>query len=132
MIDSLDWSVRHGIARHTDYLRRLYYSPGNPGAFAGPKKLYQAVKQDGKHTIGRMRIRQFLNNEHPYILLKPIRRSFPRSKVIVNIDGDLADVSNIASTTDGYKYFLALIDICSRFLFIVPLKISSTRTSEMV
>lgn len=72
------------MAKYTDYLRKLYYTPGNPGAFACPEKLYQAVKQDGKYKIGRMRIRQFLNNEDPYSLLKPIRRSFPRSKVIVN------------------------------------------------
>lgn len=115
------------MAKYTDYLRKLYYTPGNPGAFAGPEKLYQAVKQDGKYKIGRMRIRQFLNNEDPYSLLKPIRRSFPRSKVIVNTldsmwDGDLADVSNISSENDGYKFLLVLIDIFSRFLFIVPLK----------
>lgn len=115
------------MAKYTDYLRKLYYTPGNPGAFAGPEKLYQAVKQDGKYKIGRMRIRQFLNNEDPYSLLKPIRRSFPRSKVIVNTidsmwDGDLADVSNILSENDGYKFLLVLIDIFSRFLFIVPLK----------
>lgn len=48
------------MAKYTDYLRKLYYTPGNPGAFAGPEeKLYQAVKQDGKYKIGRMRIRQF-------------------------------------------------------------------------
>lgn len=115
------------MAKYTDYLRKLYYTPGNPGAFAGPEKLYQAVKQDGKYKIGRMRIRQFLNNEDPYSLLKPIRSSFPRSKVIVNTidsiwDGDLAAVSNISSENDGYKFLLVLIDIFSRFLFIVPLK----------
>ncbi|XP_061190298.1 uncharacterized protein LOC133198185 [Saccostrea echinata] len=115
------------MAKYTDYLRKLYYTPGNPGAFAGPEKLYQAVKKEGKHKIGRIRIRQFLNNEDPYSLLKPIRRSFPRSKVVVNTidsmwDGDLADVSNISSENDGYKFLLVLIDVFSRFLFIVPLK----------
>jgi hypothetical protein len=44
----------------------------NPGTFGGPEKLYQAVKQDGKYKIGRIRIRQFLNNEDPYSLMKPI------------------------------------------------------------
>ena len=115
------------MAKYTDYLRKLYYTPGNPGALGGPEKLYQAVKQDGKYKIGRIRIRQFLNNEDPYSLMKPIRRSFPRSKVIVDTidsmwDGDLADVSNISSQNDGYKFLLVLIDIFSRFLFIVPLK----------
>jgi hypothetical protein len=88
------------MPNYTDYLRKLYYSPSNPGSFGGPEKLYQAVKQDGKYKIGRTRIRQFLNNEDSYSLMKPIRRSFPRSKVVVDTidsmwDSDLADVSNI-------------------------------------
>lgn len=37
-------------------------------------------------------------------------------------DGDLADVSNIASHNDGYKFLLVLIDIFSRYLLIIPLK----------
>lgn len=115
------------MSNHTDYLRELYYTPGKPGAYAGPEKFYQAVKQEGKYKIGRQRIRQFLNNEDSYSLYKPIRKTFPRSKVIVNTidsmwDGDLADVSNIASHNDGYKFLLVLIDIFSRYLFIVPLK----------
>lgn len=74
-----------------------------------------------------MRIRQFLNNEDPYSLMKPIRRSFPRSRVVVDTfdsmwDGDLADVSNLSSENDGYKFLLVLIDIFSRFLLIIPLK----------
>lgn len=115
------------MSNHTDYLRELYYTPGKPGAYAGPEKLYQAVKQEGKYKIGRQRIRQFLNNEDSYSLYKPIRKTFPRSKVTVNTidsmwDGDSADVSNIASHNDGYKFLLVLIDIFSRYLFIVPLK----------
>ena len=115
------------MSNYTDYLRKLYYTPGNPGSFGGPEKLYQAVKQDGKYKIGRRRIKQFLNNEDSYSLMKPIRRSFPRSKVIVDTidsmwDGDLADVSNISSNNEGYKFLLVLIDIFSRYLFIVPLK----------
>ncbi|XP_048775517.2 uncharacterized protein LOC130049380 [Ostrea edulis] len=115
------------MSNYTDYLRKLYYTPGNPGSFGGPEKLYQAVKQDGKYKIGRRRIRQFLNNEDSYSLMKPIRRTFPRSKVVVDTidsmwDGDLADVSNISPKNEGYKFLLVLIDIFSRYLFIVPLK----------
>lgn len=121
------------MSGYTDYLRELYYTPGKPGAFAGPEKLYQAVKLDGKYKIGRQKIKQFLNNEDAYSLYKPIRKTFPRSKVVVNTidsmwDGDLADVSNIASHNDGYKFLLVLIDIFSRFLFIVPLKNKQNQT----
>ena len=126
-------SVYPSMSNYTDYLKELYYTPGKPGAFAGPEKLYQAVKQEGKYKIGRQRIRQFLNNEDSYSLYKPIRKTFPRSKVIVNTidsmwDGDLADVSNIASHNDGYKFLLVLIDVFSRYLFIVPLTNKHHRT----
>lgn len=61
--------------------------------------------------------------------MKPIRRSFPRSRVVVDTidstcmwDGDLADVSNLSSENDAYNFLFDLIYIFSRFLFIIPLK----------
>lgn len=112
------WLVCPSMSDYTDYLRELYYTPGKPRAYAGPEKLYQAVKKEGKFKIGRLRIRQFLNNEDSYSLYKPIRKTFPRSKVIMDTidsmwDGDLADVSNIAMHNDGYQFLLVLIDIFS-------------------
>lgn len=78
-------------------------------------------------------MKQFLNNEDAYSLYKPIRRTFPRSKVIVDTidsmwDGDLADVNNIATQNDGFRFLLVLNDIFS-FLFIVPLKAKQIRIS---
>ena len=86
------------MSKYIDYLRNLYYTPGNPGAL----KLYQAVKQGEKYKNG---IRQFLHNKDPYSLMKSIRRTFPRSKVVLGTidslwDGDLADVTNIFRSTD--------------------------------
>lgn len=51
--------------------------------------------------------------------MKPIRRSFPRSTVVVDTinsmwDGDLADVSNLSSDNEGYKILLLFINILSR------------------
>lgn len=120
------------MSSYTEYFRELYYTPGKPVAFAGPEKLYQAVKLEGKYKIGRQKIKQFLNNEDAYSLYKPIRKTFPRSKVVNTIDamwdGDLADVSNIASHNDGYQCLLVIIDIFSRFVFIVPLKNKQNQT----
>lgn len=120
-------SFKRRMANYKDYLKKIYYSPGNPAAFAGPNKLYEIVKKEGKFKIGLGKIKQFLNNEDAYSLYKPIRRTFPRSKVVVDtidsmLDGDLADVNNIATQNDGFRFLLVLIDIFSRFLFIVPLK----------
>ena len=112
---------------HIKYLTDIYTTPGHPGAFAGPEKLYEIVKQEGRYKIGKTKIRKFLNNFDAYSLFKPIRRTFPRSSVIVNTidsmwDADLADVSSISKYNSGYKFLLVLIDIFSRFLVMVPLQ----------
>ena len=95
------WSGGYRMSKYIDYLRNLYYTPGNPGAL----KLYQVVKQGEKYKNGIRRIRQFLHNKDPYSLMKSIRSTFPRSKVVLGTinslwDGDLADVTNIFRSTD--------------------------------
>lgn len=45
-------SVYLSMSNYTDYLKELYYTPGKPGAFAGPEKLYQAVKQGNTRLAG--------------------------------------------------------------------------------
>ena len=89
------------MSDYTDYLKEIYYKAGHPGAYAGPDKLYKAVKKEGKYNISRHKINQFLSNEDVYSLSKPIRKTFKRSRVVVDTidymwDGDLADVSNIS------------------------------------
>lgn len=125
---------KRGMANYKDYLKKVYYSPGNPAAFAGPNQLNEIVKKEGNFKIGQGKIKQFLNNEDAYSLYKPTRRTFSRSKVVVDTidsmwDGDLADVNNIAAENYGYRFLLVLIDIFSRFLFIVPLKTKKIRIS---
>lgn len=54
------------MAPWEDYLKRIYYDPKHPGAFAGPQKLYKVVKSEGKFNIGMHRIRKFLHNQESY------------------------------------------------------------------
>ena len=115
------------MADYKDYLTKIYTDIGKPGAFAGPNKLYEIVRKEGKFKIGRAKIRRFLNNLDTYSLYKPIRKTFSRSRVIVDTinsmwDGDLADMSSISKYNDGYKFLFVLIDVFSRYLFIAPLK----------
>lgn len=125
-------SFKIGMANYKDYLKKIYYSQVILQHLQDQKKLYEIVKKEGKFKIGLGTIKQFLNNEDAYSLYKPIRRTFPRSKVVVDTidsmwDGDLTDVNNIATQNDGFRFLLVLIDIFSRFLFIVPLK---TKTNQ--
>lgn len=67
-----------------EYLKKIWYDPAHPGSFAGPSKLYQVVKQEGKFNVGMSKIKKFLQNQDAYSLQKKVRRKgFKRRRVVV-------------------------------------------------
>ena len=122
-------SVVTSMSTYRDYLKEIWYDIKHPASFAGPDKLYRIVKKEGKFQIGRRKIRQWLQDQDFYGLSRNVIGKFPRNKYVVNtIDSlwemDLADLSNIRSHNDNYKYLLFVIDVFSRYLWIQPLKAS--------
>lgn len=111
-----------------EYLKKIWYDPGHPGSFAGPSKLYQVVKQEGKFNVGMSKIKKFLQNQDAYSLQKKVRRKgFKRRRVVVQgldyqWEADLADVQNLSEHNDGIKFLLVIVDVFSRFLWVRPLK----------
>lgn len=108
-------------------LKKIYYNEKGAAAFTGPDKLYRVLKSKGVSNIGKYTIRQWLQNQDDYSLQKPVRQRFKKARVVVagiddQFDADLADVSNISSENDGFKYLLFVIDIFSKYLWIVPMK----------
>ena len=60
-------------------------------------------------------------------LLKPIKRKFSRRRVIVNhIDqiwcSDLLEMQLFSKWNKGYKYLLMVLDVLSKYGWIIPLK----------
>ena len=60
-------------------------------------------------------------------LHKPIRRNFPKRRVIVhNVDdiwcSDLVEMQKLSKWNKGYKYLLMVLDLFSKYGWIVPLK----------
>ena len=60
-------------------------------------------------------------------LYKPIRRNFPKRRVIVhNVDdiwcSDLVDMQKLSKWNKGYKYLLMVLDLFSKYGWMVPLK----------
>ena len=117
-----------------DYVREKWTNPAHPASFAGPKKVYQIVRKEGKYKIGLGTIKQFfLSNIETYTVQKPARHNFPRSRVIVSglnaqWDGDLASMENVAQFNDNVKFLLILIYIFSRFLIVKTLKNKKSST----
>ena len=121
------------MAPWEDYLKRIYYSPGHPGSFAGPQKLYKVVQEEGKYKIGIHKIRNFLHKQEAYSLHKPVRRRFRRNHVIsAGKDDlwmcDLMDMVKFEKWNQGFKYILVVIDVFSKFVWLRPLK-NKTGTS---
>ena len=120
-----------------DYLKKIYFDPAQPGSFQSPRKLQQTVRQAGQHPhLGTQRIGRWLQNQTPYSRNRAfLPKSIKRSRVIVRglydqYDADLADYQRLAASNDGYRFLLVVIDIFSRYTWVVPIK--SKKNAEVI
>ena len=109
-------------------LRRLYYTPERPGSYGGVNALKRVTK------IKTSTLKDWLSHQDAYTLHKPVRRSFPRRRVIVGgIDhqwqADLMDVQRLKKHNDGFGFILVVIDVLSKFVWALPLK---NKTSSLM
>ena len=108
-----------------DYLENNYFKPGVPGAFAGPKKLYNTLKQNKQH-VTHAKVKQWLQDQDAFSLLQPVKYKFKRQRVITRgiddmWDIDLADMTNITQHNDGHRFLLIVIDVFSKYLWVQPI-----------
>ena len=82
-------------------------------------------------------IEAWLLNQYAYTLHRPVRKRFPRNLYnVTNVmdvwECDLVDVQTPGKYNDNYKYLLAVLDVFSKFLHIVPIrsKIGTAITTE--
>ena len=109
------------------FLEKTFYNPKNAASFQGPEKLWQAAQEHFPGNISRKQIKEWLAENEIYALNRPVQRHFPRSRVIVQgrfdqFDADLADMQKLATYNDGINYWLVVIDVFSRYLWIEPLQ----------
>ena len=109
-------------SRVTDgQLKRNYREPQQPGSLGG---LVRFAKAQG---ISVHRAKRVLSHELGYTLHKPTRRRFPTLRVLVfgpdeQWAADLVDVQNIKRQNKGTNYLLTVVDVFSKFAWVVPLK----------
>ena len=75
-------------------------------------------------------IRAWLEKQDAYTLHRPAKKRFAHNPyTVTNVmdvwECDLLDVQAYAKYNDNYKYILSVIDIFSKFLFLVPVKTKS-------
>mgnify|MGYP002144364721 CR=1 FL=1 len=103
-----------------------YYDVREPGSYGGINALRRLMKLKGNNVTTK-NIIDWLTEQEAYNLHKPIRRRFRRRKIFARgIDylwqADLVDMTHLANQNDGYRYLLTVIDVFSKFAFVVALK----------
>lgn len=109
-----------------DTLRSIYYNPNNHAGFASIEKLYSEAKLKDTH-VSRQDVRNWLASEMTYSLHAPSITNFPRNRCVVqHIDeqwqADLVDMTKFKSKNNNMSFILTVIDMFSKFAFVVPLK----------
>ena len=109
-----------------EFLSNLYFQIKKPGAYAGPGKIKEILKQNG-FSVSINNVRNWLKHHDAYTLFKPVKYRFKRNRIVTTgldymWDADLADVGNLKEHNDGYSYLLIVIDVFSRYLWVQPVK----------
>ena len=121
----------------TTTISRFYYDPARPSAFSTLQKLRSAweatkkkkkVKPKSKNSDDV--IRACLDKQDACTLHRPVRKRFARNSFTVNnvmdvSESDLLDVEAYAKYKDNYRYILSVIDVFSKFLYMIAIKTKS-------
>jgi transposase InsO family protein len=108
---------------------QIYFDPQHPAAFGGAYKLYQYAKlQDDRITLEN--VKNWLSTRDEYTLYKPTKQNFKRNKIYVSYineqwEIDLLDYSSFSKSNFGYKYLITIIDVFSKYLYVIPIKTKS-------
>lgn len=107
-------------------LKNVYYDVDSPACYGGVSIVYkEAKKRLNKITLKN--VKEFLARQQTYTLHKPVRRKFPRNKIVtagldVDWQSDLADLSALKSYNSNYSFLVICVDVLSRFAWVVPIK----------
>ena len=114
-------------------IRKIYNDPkiGLIGIEAFHEKL---IEKDIKIDINELRT--ILSKEDSYTINKPARKTFPTRKVIVysvyeQLQADLAFM-NYVKENDGIKYLVTIIDVLSKYAWVIPIKDKTGKTLTVV
>ena len=110
-----------------------YIDPSQPGSFSGLETFYRALEPSQKKLVSKPQIKNWLQSQNSYTFHYPRKFKYERNQLVVGgIDrtwqADLADFQNIARYNDNFKYVLVVIDVLSKFVFVVPIKNKTSKS----
>src|SRR5258708_37137271 len=114
------------LTRVKNTLHKIYYDTKNPASFSSVNKLYDEVIKKFPSTTLKD-VGEWLSTQITYTLHKPSRKNFLRNKIIVGEineqwEADLVDMKEFSKENDNYNFILTVIDVFSKYAFVVPLK----------
>jgi hypothetical protein len=108
-------------------LRYAYTNILSPAYLGSIKTVYDFVRKKHGSKISLKMVKDFLNKQETYGQHKPVKRKFARNKYIpLGMDScwevDLVDVTKLAKMNGNNKFLLTVIDIFSKYAWVVPVK----------
>ena len=100
---------------------RAYEDPQEPGVLGGVEPFAKAQK------LKTSQAQRILQSVLSYTLHKPRRTRFPTSPTLVfdrdeQWQMDLVDMQKLSRWNKGNKYLLTVIDVLSKYAWVVPIK----------
>ncbi len=111
----------------SDLMKKVYYTPSNPGSLGGKKRLKDAVLKDTGVRLSDDQVSEWLAGEDAYTLHRTAPISYKRNRVVVysmdtQFQADLVDMSAYSKDNDNNKYLLTCIDLFSKYAWAQTLK----------
>jgi len=112
----------------------LYYDECSPACFSTLPKLRAVDVSESKTKKAKLQsvgsTKTWLEEQDAYKLHRPVTKLCARNPyTVTNVrdvwECDLLDVQSYAKYNDDYRYILSVIDVFSKFLYLIPVKIKS-------
>ncbi|KAL0152653.1 hypothetical protein M9458_052376 [Cirrhinus mrigala] len=108
-------------------MKKVYYTPSNPGSLGGKKQLKDAVLKDTGVRLSDKQVSDWLAGEDAYTLHRSVPINYKRNRVVVygvdmQFQADLVDMSAYSKENDNNKYLLTCIDVLSKYAWVRTLK----------
>jgi hypothetical protein len=102
------------------FLRKICYNPKHIPSFESVAKLLKSSNSKKRD------VKEWLSSQNAYALHKPIRNRFPRNPhTVTNLEVvwemDVSNLNTLLKYNDKFKYLLCVIDVFSRYAWIVSL-----------
>jgi transposase InsO family protein len=117
--------------REANALQSSFYDTKQPSAFTGVVPVTRAARRSEK-TITFAKAREWLSGEPTYVLHRPARKRFLRSKIFAPSqhalwEADLTFFDKLKRFNENVKYLLVVIDVFSKVAAVQPLRTKSTK-----